>query len=59
MPLLKTLSVYVILCPSKGRSGCQLHHPRGGEPMPIIITLHIFGLVVTVRIKKQSRHSAK
>ena len=25
--------------------------------MPIIITLHIFGYTVTVRIKKQNRHS--
>lgn len=26
--------------------------------MPIILTLHVFGLTVTIRIKKQNRHSA-
>ena len=27
--------------------------------MPITITLHIFGYVVTIRIKSENRHSAK
>ena len=45
-------------CDNKGRGG-QLHHPEGGEHMPIIITIHIFGLSVTVKIKMQNRHSAK
>ena len=27
--------------------------------MPIILTLHVFGLTVTIRVKKQNRHLAK
>ena len=29
------------------------------RPMPITITLHIFGYTVTIRIKGRNRHSAK
>ena len=29
------------------------------KSMPITITLHIFGLVVTIRIKEENRHSDK
>ena len=31
---------------------------KGGEAMPITITLHIFGFTVTIRIKGKNRHRA-
>lgn len=40
-------------------AGGWLHHPRGGEAMPITLTIHILGYTVTIRVKKQNRHSAK
>jgi len=37
------------------------HTPRGGDGMPITITLHVFGFTITVRVNRKSdnRHSAK
>jgi hypothetical protein len=32
---------------------------KGGEQMPITLTFHLFGLTVTVRVKKQNRHPAR
>lgn len=46
----------------KGRcatAGGWPHHPKGGEAVPITITLHILGYTVTIRIKGRNRHSAK
>jgi len=30
----------------------QLHHPKGGERMPITVTFHFRGYTVTIRIKR-------
>ena len=32
---------------------------KGGVPMPITLTFHIFGLTVTIRINGRNRHSGK
>ena len=32
---------------------------KGGDLMPLTITFHIFGYVVTIRVKCENRHSAK
>ena len=34
-------------------------HPKGGVYMPITLTFHVFGITVTVRLKRDNRHSAK
>ena len=39
--------------------GCDSLLHKGGEIMPITLTFHIFGLVFTIRVKKENRHSAK
>ena len=41
-----------------GRFG-TIPPPKGGEKMPITITFHLFGLVFSIRIKRENRHSAK
>ena len=32
---------------------------KGGDSMPITLTIHLFGLVFTLKVKRESRHSAK
>ena len=32
---------------------------KGGDLMPLTITFHIFGYVVTIRVKCETRHSDK
>jgi len=31
---------------------------KGGEQMPITLTFHFFGFVITVRVKSKNRHRA-
>ncbi len=33
--------------------------PKGGEAMPITVTFHIFGYVVTIKVKSENRHPAR
>ena len=35
-----------------GKMAVQLHHPKGGERMPITVTFHFRGYTVTIRIKR-------
>ena len=35
------------------------HHPKGGDLMPFTLTFHLFGLVITLKVKRENRHSAK
>ena len=46
---------------SVAQNGRRFSHILRKEvrPMPITITLHIFGYTVTIRIKGRNRHSAK
>lgn len=39
--------------------GGWLHHPKGGEAMPITLTFHILIWTVTIHVKSRNRHSAK
>ena len=39
-------------------AGGWLHHPRGGEAMPLTLTIHIGRYVITIRVK-QNRHSGQ
>ena len=32
---------------------------KGGEHMPITLTFHVYGITVTVTLKRDKRHSAK
>ena len=32
---------------------------RGGEAMPITMTIHILGFVITIKVKSENLHSAK
>ena len=44
--------VHCIQVLSNTGEAVQLHHPKGGERMPVTVTFHIFGLTVTIRIKR-------
>ena len=54
------------LCGSEGYAACEdAGGGRGsllderGDTMPITLTFHIFGLVFTIRVKRENRHSGK
>ena len=35
------------------------HHPKGGVSMPVRLTFHMFGYTVTIKVKKDNRHTAR
>ena len=35
------------------------HHPKGGDLMPFTLTFHLLGFVITLKVKRENRHSAK
>jgi len=46
--------------PEAARGEAVSHSTRRGEiTMPITITLHIFGYILTIRVKRQDRHPAR
>ena len=40
-------------------AGGWLHHPKGGEAMPITFTFHVLTYTITITVKQNRRHSAK
>lgn len=34
-------------------------NPKGGGEMPMTFTFHVYGFTVTVRVKRDNRHSDK
>ena len=42
---------FIQVLSNTGEAG-QLHHPKGGERMPVTVTFHVFGFTVTIRIKR-------
>ena len=34
-------------------------NPKGGKHMPITLTFHVYGITVTVTLKRDNRHSGK
>ena len=58
------LHLFLRVSPQQGyciKSGAVfgLIPPKGGDIMPITLTFHLFGLVFTLKIKWENRHSAK
>ena len=54
------------LCGSEGYGACEdagggCDHTLRKEvtSMPVTLTFHIFGLVFTIRVKRENRHSGK
>ena len=54
---------FVILQNGKGilhsAGGLARSSPKGGDTMPLTLTFHLFGLVFTLKVKRENRHSAK
>ena len=40
-------------------AGGWSHHPKGVRLVPITLTFHIFGYVVTIRVKSENRHPGR
>ena len=54
------VGLHVILSMALHERKAVGHIPRKGVRLvPITLTLHIFGFVITIRVKSENRHSAK
>jgi len=56
---LDILTVYVLYSHQARGEAVSYTTRKGVKQMPITLTIHILGYTVTIRVKKQNRHSAK
>lgn len=56
-----SVDILATVCYHADKQGARrlANPPKGGEHMPITLTIHIFGCVITIKVKKQNRHPAR